>query len=233
MIDDHGLLGAVRDRGAGGKEGLFGIIKGWDVRGEDVVNLMRGRFSQFRHRKERRLFDMMDRDHTGYVTLEEIIAFREHHEEADELAGDVPLLTIQPDLTRSLVALYHFDVHLDGHLNFDEFILMQDYLQKVERTLEDEEVICCCIPKTWFKRKRVKKKRRGGARGASEESSAPMHGNSERVIARKVALPQPAVPSPPHPIPSHPFPSSSILPSSLLVPPRPSFSFTILPPSLR
>jgi hypothetical protein len=31
----------------------------------------------------------------------------------------------QTDISRSLVALYHFDVGLDGHLTFEEFLLLQ------------------------------------------------------------------------------------------------------------
>eukprot|EP00961_Rhodomonas_salina_P252580 3414023-Rhodomonas_salina.1 len=52
-------------------------------------------------------------------------------EEATLERIDLPLLQIQPDLSRSLVALYHFDVRLDGHLNFEEFLLLQDYLREV------------------------------------------------------------------------------------------------------
>ncbi len=79
----------------------------------------------------------MDVHHTGYVTLDEIIQMREQIQrrgcvddaELDRL--DLPLLQLQPDLSRSLVALYHFDVGMDGHLNFEEFLLLQDYLREV------------------------------------------------------------------------------------------------------
>lgn len=194
--EDNGLLSAVRTRGMNGKDGVLAVIKSWDIRGEDMMNLLRGRLSHFRHRRERRLFDMIDHNHTGFVTLDEIISFREQHEETDDLAGDIPLLNIQPDLTRSLVALYHFDVHLDGHLNFDEFILMQDYLHKVERTLDDDDVICCCIPKSWFKRRRVKKKKKKKGNRVDDDDSGPytpgktQRGSEagEKIITRKVSI---------------------------------------------
>ena len=198
--DENGLLSSVRSNIRRNKKGCFSIIRSWDIRTEDIINLARGRLFLFRHRKERRLFDAIDAHHTGFVTLDEIISFRERHEDVSEheigtgLQTDIPLLSIQPDLTRSLVALYHFDVRLDGHLNFDEFILMQDYLQKVERTLEDDEVICCCIPRMWFKRSRVKKKSQGKKSVAfkddcsrTPESSRNLdrHG-TEKVLVRKV-----------------------------------------------
>jgi len=47
----------------------------------------------------------------------------------------------QTDISRSLVALYHFDVRLDGHLSFEEFLLLQDYLR---------QVTVLCVPESGF-----------------------------------------------------------------------------------
>mmetsp|Transcript_71312 Transcript_71312/g.190407 ORF Transcript_71312/g.190407 Transcript_71312/m.190407 type:complete len:164 (+) Transcript_71312:327-818(+) len=97
-----------------------------DMSWVDFQNLICGRWRDFRFRRERRLFDKIDDRCTGYVTLDEIINFRERMQ---ALHGsdpvDVPMLDLQPDLTRSLVALYHFDVQLDGKISFDEFLLLQ------------------------------------------------------------------------------------------------------------
>lgn len=164
-------------------------------------------------RRERRLFDLVDINHTGYVTLDEIISFRERNDaraEMDLHKMDIPLLNMQPDLTRSLVALYHFDVRLDGHLTFHEFILLQDYLRKVELQDEDE-VMCWCFPKKWFRRRRLKRKHRTEDEDLS--SLTPSRHLAERLLSRKVS----SQPSPwAHPLPHLALPPPSLFNESHL-----------------
>jgi hypothetical protein len=135
-------------------------------------------------RKERRLFDSVDTNHKGYVTLDEIISWRESYdmEGVQQLDMDLPLLTMQPDLTRSLVALYHFDVRLDGHLTFDEFLLMLDYLRKVDQDEDHDETYCWCLPKRWFRRKRP---RRRQDTASASQTKFHVDGNTERILSHK------------------------------------------------
>ena len=52
----------------------------------------------------------------------------------------------QTDISRSLVALYHFDVRLDGHLSFEEFLLLQDYLRQVWKPPQNLVLTVLCVP---------------------------------------------------------------------------------------
>jgi hypothetical protein len=139
-------------------------------------------------RKERRLFESVDTNNKGYVTLDEIITWRERYEMEGEqqLDMDLPLLTMQPDLTRSLVALYHFDVRLDGHLTFDEFLLMLDYLRKVDLDEDHDQTYCWCVPRRWFRRKRPR--RRSEALSAAQ-TKFHVDGNTERILSHKACTP--------------------------------------------
>mmetsp|Transcript_62919 Transcript_62919/g.150547 ORF Transcript_62919/g.150547 Transcript_62919/m.150547 type:complete len:926 (+) Transcript_62919:90-2867(+) len=147
--------------------------KSFNIQWSDLRLLMQCRWVDFQHRDERRLFDMVDIHRTGYVTLDEIIHFRENFERMQAAKDSLemvalPLLEMKPtDISRSLVALYHFDVRLDGHLSFEEFLLLQDYLRQVEKP--EEEVWCWCIPRLWSKRGRKRKNRRPNRHQQSQE----------------------------------------------------------------
>jgi hypothetical protein len=190
--------------------------RSWDVTWSDLGLLLKGKFRDFRFRKERRMFDMVDTSHTGYVTLDEIIQFRDklHVENPN---GDTEMLDVHkeqtaPDISKSLLALYHFDVALDGHFTFEEFLLLQAYLQDVEHD-NDGAAVCNCIRKNWLKptwwRRRFKhfyhkikkcncKRETNGPEGPEEEqplagADAQAHSKrvirfegEERVITRKV-----------------------------------------------
>mmetsp|Transcript_44110 Transcript_44110/g.139184 ORF Transcript_44110/g.139184 Transcript_44110/m.139184 type:complete len:811 (-) Transcript_44110:902-3334(-) len=171
----------------------FLFPKSWDIHWSDLYLLLTFRFRDFRHRKERRLFDAVDTHKTGYVTLDELIHFQEQAVQGSSLEDlDIPLLTFRPDISRSLVALYHFDVALEGHLSFDEFLLLQDYLRQVE--YPDEEVVCGCIPhpKVWLKRLK-KKKGRKSTNDGNNEDQIPLRSpknrrthTGERILARRI-----------------------------------------------
>ena len=190
--------------------------RSWDVTWSDLGLLLKGKFRDFRFRRERRMFDMVDTHHTGYVTLDEIIQFRDklHVENTN---GDAEMLDLNkeqnaPDISKSLLALYHFDVALDGHFTFEEFLLLQAYLQDVEHD-NDGAAVCYCIRKNWLKpswwRRRFKhlyhkikrghcKRETNGPEGPEEEqplacADAQHHPKrvlrfegEERVITRKV-----------------------------------------------
>jgi len=190
--------------------------RSWDITWSDMGLLLKGKFRDFRFRKERRLFDMVDSSHTGYVTLDDIIQFRDklrlENPDADTEMLDLHNEQNAPDLSKSLLALYHFDVALDGHFTFEEFLLLQAYLQDVEHD-NDSAVVCYWFPKNWLKpswwRRRLKhfchrakkghcRKEASGPEGPEEEQ--PLAGcdalgpskrvlrfeGEERVITRKV-----------------------------------------------
>jgi len=126
--------------------------RSWDIRWSDLGLLLRCKFRDFRYRRERRTFDMLDSHHTGYVTLDELINFRDRLRvegtQLEALAGNGQ--HAHHDLSKSLLALYHFDVALDGHFTFEEFLLLQTYLNDVEHD-NDGAVVCRCIPKNWLR----------------------------------------------------------------------------------
>ena len=155
---------------------------------------------------------MLDSHHTGYVTLDELINFRDslrvRNGELDQQMVDMNGHNQGPDLSKSLLALYHFDVALDGHFTFEEFLLLQAYLQDVEHD-NDGAVVCRCIPKNWLKaswwRKKLKahrhrkyngKREFNGPEGPEDEHPLTMPDSyskksvrtegEERVITRRV-----------------------------------------------
>ncbi len=128
--------------------------RSWDIRWTDLGLLFRFKFRDFHFRRERRLFDMLDTRNSGYVTLDELISFRDKHDNGSESQGQKA-----PDISRSLLALYHFDVALDGHFTFEEFLLLQAYLQDVEHD-SDVALVCRCIPANWLKSSFWRKKLR-------------------------------------------------------------------------
>lgn len=130
------------------------LPRSWDVRWDDLGLLLRCRFRDFRFRRERRLFDMVDSHHTGYVTLDELIRFRDNNQGRflDPQVNRIVEMRSggNTDVSKSLLALYHFDVALDGHFTFEEFLLLHAYLQDVEHD-DDEAVVCRFIPKNWLR----------------------------------------------------------------------------------
>jgi len=188
--------------------------RSWDIKFADFGLLLRCRFRDFQFRRERRMFDMVDTHNTGFVTLDELIQFRDRLRiEGAQL--DTEMFGMQnghhaPDLSKSLLALYHFDVARDGHFTFEEFLLLQAYLQDMEHD-NDGAVVCRCIPKNWLKyswlRRKLKilsnkvkkgncKKEMAGPEGPEEEqplASPEMHSKKgvrfdgeERVLTRRV-----------------------------------------------
>jgi tRNA A-37 threonylcarbamoyl transferase component Bud32 len=191
-------------------ESSFPCPRSFDIQWSDLSLLLRCRFRDFRFRRERRLFDMVDTHHTGYVTLDELIQFRDnnkaHFKGAAENISTTEGHGGHADVSKSLLALYHFDVALDGHFSFEEFLLLQAYLQDVAHD-DDGAVVCRCIPRNWLKaswwRRRIKyfsnKYRRGqmkkdgaGAEGPVEEhllqecKKSVRFEHEERVLHRRV-----------------------------------------------
>jgi hypothetical protein len=144
-----GLLDLTTSELSGQSGACTPFPRSWGIHWSDLGLLLRCKFRDFRYRRERRAFDVLDRHHTGYVTLDELINFH------DRLRTEgVEVVNIgqhaHHDLSKSLLALYHFDVAMDGHFTFEEYLLLQTYLNDVEHD-KDGAVVCRCIPKNWLR----------------------------------------------------------------------------------
>jgi serine/threonine protein kinase/Ca2+-binding EF-hand superfamily protein len=68
----------------------------------------------------RRIFEQLDKDCKGKITLHELVANSENTESA------VPTLC-------SLTTLYHFDYGKEGSLNFKEFVELEKFVEKIQK----------------------------------------------------------------------------------------------------
>mmetsp|Transcript_16412 Transcript_16412/g.38604 ORF Transcript_16412/g.38604 Transcript_16412/m.38604 type:complete len:960 (-) Transcript_16412:258-3137(-) len=108
-----------------------------NVQVKDVKNLASGDLHSFNTRRERKLFDLLDKDKNGKVTLDDLLRLKEQPLLAQELQKlNIPHFQLKKkDVTRSLLTLYHFDRTRDCEMDFNEFLNLINYL----RALDEQE----------------------------------------------------------------------------------------------